>query len=75
MELEILERFAEQWVTVILLIIFVYFFLTEFNKSQKEMVKMMGKLIESQRQMLSMGTKQTALIEKLISKLDRIWSK
>ena len=74
MEIEILEKFADQWVTVILLILFVWFFLTEFNKSQKEIIKMINKLFETQKQMMVQSWKQTELVEKLINKLDQIWS-
>ncbi len=58
MELELISKVVEQGLSVWLLLVFVYFFLTKFYKAQEEMLKMLAK--------------QTSLIEKLINRVDEM---
>ena len=60
MEFDIFAKALEQWVTVWLLLLFVWFFLTKYNKIQEQMLEMLWK--------------QNTLIEKLIDKVDDLLS-
>lgn len=70
MDISIFESLLEQWVTVSLLIVFVWFVLNKTAKTQEELVKMLRTQGEAQENIVKMLKDQLKLTDKLINKID-----